>query len=134
VKSFSTFKKGVRPAYAWEPIIFRGGRNPSNGFKHAPPEKGGAQNTPKDFFIESPALKEPITLRKGLTGAKPAAVCKFILDLLNFQEGDEMVDLFVGTGIMGHVVEPELFKTATNTDVPALSNASKLPDEGSLLH
>jgi len=110
VKSFSTFKKGVRPAYAWEPIIFRGGRNPSNGFKHAPPEKGGEQTTPKDFFIESPALKEPITLQKGLTGAKPAAVCKWILDLLNFQEGDELVDLFVGTGIMGHIVEPELFR------------------------
>src|SRR5688500_4295238 len=34
VKSFCAFKKGVRPAYAWEPVIFRGGRNPVNGFKH----------------------------------------------------------------------------------------------------
>ncbi len=117
VKSFSAFKKGVRPAYAWEPIIFRGGRNPTNGFKHAPPEKGGKQNTPKDFFIESPAFKEPITLMKGLTGAKPAAVCRWILDLLNFQEEyDEMVDLFVGTGIMGYEVERRthnLFTTGT---------------------
>src|SRR5690348_14888851 len=28
VKSFCAFKRGVRPAYAWEPVIFRGGRNP----------------------------------------------------------------------------------------------------------
>jgi hypothetical protein len=120
VKSFSTFKKNVRPAYAWEPIIFRGGRNPSNGFVHPAPPKNGEQTTPKDFIIaeESPAIKERITLQKGLTGAKPASVCKWILDLLNFQEGDELVDLFVGTGIMGHVVEPELFKTLEAAQLP----------------
>src|SRR5437773_8181969 len=27
VKPFHAFKRGVRPAYAWEPVIFRGGRN-----------------------------------------------------------------------------------------------------------
>lgn len=96
-KSFCAFKKGVRPAYAWEPVIFRGGRNPSNGFKHAPPEKGGKQNTPKDFIVE------PITLEKGLTGAKPERFCRWVLDLLNVQEGDEVEDLFTGTKIMTHV-------------------------------
>lgn len=94
VKSFCAFKKGVRPAYAWEPIIFRGGRNPKNGFPHAPPEKDGTQNTPKDFILE------PITLQKGLTGAKPEKVCRWILDLLNVQEGDDVTDMFPGTHIM----------------------------------
>lgn len=97
VKSFCAFKKGVRPAYAWEPIIFRGGRNPANGYKHAPPERNGKQNTPKDFIVE------PITLQKGLVGAKPERVCRWILDLLNVQIGDEVADLFPGTGIMGSV-------------------------------
>lgn len=107
VKSFCAFKKGVRPAYAWEPVLFCGGRNPSNGFKHAPPERNGKQNTPKDFLItdiESPAIKEPITLQKGLVGAKPEAVCRWILGLLNVQAGDEVSDLFPGTGVMGRVV------------------------------
>src|ERR1700691_4868191 len=27
-KSFCAFKKGVRPCYAWEPVIFWRGRNP----------------------------------------------------------------------------------------------------------
>ena len=106
-KTFSAFKKGVRPAYAWEPVIWRGGRNPAFGHPHAPPEKGGKQNTPKDFHEEwhpSAGLFSPITLKKGLTGAKPAAVCSWILDLLNVQPGDEVVDLFPGTGIMGEVV------------------------------
>lgn len=95
VKSFCVFKRGVRPAYAWEPVIFWRGRNPNAGHPHAPPEKGGRQNTPKDFVIE------PITLRKGLIGAKPAKVCAWILDLLNHQPGDICDDLFPGTGSMG---------------------------------
>lgn len=99
VKSFCAFKRGVRPAYAWEPVFFRGGRNPRNGFKHSPPEKNGKQTTPKDFIVC------PITLQKGLIGAKPEKVCRWILELLNFQPGDEMHDLFPGTGVMGHVVQ-----------------------------
>lgn len=94
-KSFVAFKRGVRPAYAWEPVIFYGGRNPGYGHPHPPPVRGGAQTTPKDFIVE------PIMLRKGLTGAKPPNFCKWVLQLLNVQPGDELVDLFPGTGIMG---------------------------------
>ena len=97
-KSFCAFKKGVRPAYAWEPVIFWHGRNPNAGHPHPPPPKGGKQTTPKDFIVE------PITLRKGLTGAKPAKVCDWILDLLGFRPGDECADLFPGTGAMGAAV------------------------------
>jgi hypothetical protein len=93
VKSFCAFKRGVRPCYAWEPVLFFGGRNPP-AYRHPPPEKGGKQTTPKDFHMA------PITLKKGLTGAKPASVCDWILDLLGYLPGDEMVDLFPGTGIM----------------------------------
>lgn len=91
VKPFCAFKKGVRPCYGWEPVIFRGGRNVNPPV----PEKGGKQITPKDFIAES------ITLRKGLVGAKPVAVCRWILALLNVQFGDQVIDLFPGTGIMG---------------------------------
>lgn len=94
VKPFCAFKKGVRPAYAWEPVIWRGGRNPQWGFKHSPPPKGGKQTTPKDFIAEN------ITLKKGLTGAKPENFCRWVLDLWNAQPGDEIVDLYPGTGIM----------------------------------
>lgn len=94
VKTFSTFKRGVRPAYAWEPVVFVGGRNPPR-HAHCPPRRGGRQTTPKDF------VAEPITLRRGLTGAKPARVCDWILDLLGVRVGDDVVDLFPGTGAMG---------------------------------
>jgi hypothetical protein len=68
-----------------------------SGHRAAIPEKNGKQTTPKDFHIA------PITLKKGLVGAKPESVCRWILDLLNVQPGDEVVDLFPGTGIMGRV-------------------------------
>lgn len=105
VKTFGAFKRGVRPAYMWEPVIFWRGRNPNAGHPHAPPEKNGKQTTPKDFArIEmGTVLAEPITLKKGFTGAKPDAFCEWVLDLLNVQPGDEVVDLFPGTGIMGEV-------------------------------
>ena len=92
-KSFCAFKRGVRPAYAWEPVIYRGGRNRNA----AVPEKNGKQVTPKDFIVC------PITLKTGLVGAKPELVCAWILSLLNVLVGDEVVDLFPGTGAMTRV-------------------------------
>jgi hypothetical protein len=97
VKPFHAFKKGVRPAYAWEPVLFRGGRN----HKPPAPPKGGKAITPRDWVSAN------MTLRKGLPGAKPPEFCRWVLDLLGYQAGDELVDVFPGTGIMGVVAEPE---------------------------
>jgi hypothetical protein len=91
VKPFHIFKKGVRPAYAWEPVIYAGGRN----VKHPPPLKGGKATTPRDWVSAN------ITLRKGLTGAKPEPFCLWLFDLLNLRPGDTFVDLFPGSGSVG---------------------------------
>lgn len=109
VKPFCAFKRGVRPCYAWEPLLFRGGRNS----KPAVPPKGGKQVTPKDYLPEGEHypdssddfIAESITLKKGLTGAKPEKFCRWVLDLLNVQPGDEVHDLFPGTGIMTRVID-----------------------------
>jgi hypothetical protein len=83
VKPFAVFKPNVNPAYAWEPVIFRGGR------------RGGRErDTVRDW------LSCNITLRKGLVGAKPPDFCRWVLDLLGYEDGDEVVDLFPGTGVM----------------------------------
>ena len=39
--------------------------------------------------------------RRGLPGAKPSRFNRWIADLLGVGDGDEMVDLFPGTGGMG---------------------------------
>jgi len=96
-KSFCAFKRNVRPVYAWEPVIFFGGRNPMNGYRAIIPKRNGKQSTPKDFIVE------PMTLRKGLVGVKPERVCRWILELLNVQPGDTVADLYPGTGIMGRI-------------------------------
>lgn len=98
VKPFHALKRGVRPSYGWEPVIFRGGRNRN----HPPPLKGGKATTPRDFVSAN------ITLRKGLTGAKPPAFCDWILDLLNYQPGDELDDLFPGTESMAVAITARL--------------------------
>lgn len=90
VKPFHMFHGRTRPAYAWEPVVYVGGRNSG----HVPPAKGGKANTPRDWVSAN------MTLRKGLTGAKPEAFCLWILALLNYQPGDELVDVFPGSNAM----------------------------------
>jgi len=85
VKPFAAFKRNVRIAYTWEPVIFRGGRVSS---------KDGAP-------VGRDHLSQGITLRRGLTGAKPPQFCRWVADLLGYIEGDTLEDLFPGTGIMG---------------------------------
>lgn len=86
VKPFAVFKPNVNPAYAWEPVIVRGGR------------KGDRERaTVRDW------VSAVITLKKGLVGAKPPEFCRWILDVLGYEEGDELDDLFPGTGIMDRV-------------------------------
>lgn len=84
VKPFASFKPGVGVAYAWEPIIVWGGRRRTR-----------EQLTVRDWVAEN------ITLKRGFTGAKPTAVVRWLLDVLNAQEGDDVVDLFPGSGAVG---------------------------------
>lgn len=86
VKPFASFKKNVTRAWTWEPILLWGGR-----------QIPITQNTMRDW-IEAPAIAENITLQRGFTGAKPAAVCRWIFDWLNMEATDEFVDLFPGSG------------------------------------
>lgn len=88
VKPFAAFKVNVNPAYAWEPVVFRGGRRGDR-----------TRDTVRDRFSKE------ITLKRGLTGAKPEAFCRWVLELLGYVTGDEVDDLFPGTGIMGRVVD-----------------------------
>jgi len=84
VKPFAIFKPNVNPAYAWEPVIWRGGRKFTR-----------ADDTVRDWVSAN------ITLKRGLTGAKPRDFCKWVIGLMNAQPGDSFVDLFPGTGAFG---------------------------------
>lgn len=88
VKPFAAFKRNVRIAYTWEPVLFVPGRDRS---------KDGAP-------VGRDHLAQGITMRKGFTGAKPERFCTWVLDLMGYVEGDEVDDLFPGTGVMGQVL------------------------------
>ena len=87
VKPFASFKPGVNPAYAWEPVIFRGGR-----------KRERVEDTVRDWVSAN------ITLQKGLAGAKPLEFCLWILDLLGYEHGDEVSDVFPGTHSMAQAM------------------------------
>jgi hypothetical protein len=84
VKSFAAFKVNVNPAYTWEPVVFRTVRRNDR-----------ARLTVKDHLACS------IALRRGLTGAKPDQFNRWVLDLLGWNPGDRVDDLFPGTGGLG---------------------------------
>lgn len=97
VKTFHIYRPNVNPSYGWEPVIFKGGR-----------KRTRFEPTVRDFHAER------ITMKKGLTGAKPPGFNAWVLSLLNARPGDQVDDLFPGTGGMAvaiaGLVEPVLTK------------------------
>jgi hypothetical protein len=87
-KPFAAFKRNVRIAYTWEPVLFSPGRDSS---------KLGAP-------VGRDHIAKPITMKKGFTGTKPPDVCRWVLDLLGYVEGDQVTDLFPGLGVMSEVL------------------------------
>lgn len=80
VKPFAAFKRNVRVAYTWEPVIVKeADRLP------------GATPT-RDHVAEC------ITMQRGLTGAKPEGFCFWLFEAMGLRRGDELHDLFPGSG------------------------------------
>lgn len=81
VKPFCVFKPNVNPAYAWEPVIFKGAR-----------KRGRTEPTVRDW------VQANIILKRGLCGAKPEAFSMWLFNLLGLLPTDDFQDLFIGTG------------------------------------
>lgn len=109
VKPFASFKPGVGVAYAWEPIIVCGGRRRTKD-----------QPTVRDWIAEN------ITLKRGFTGAKPRKVVLWLMEVLNVQPGDEVVDLFPGSGAVQAALD-EFFKTPSNHEFFGATQAAGAP-------
>lgn len=85
VKPFAAFKRNVSVAYAWEPVIVKAVRKP----------------VVRGRLVMRDWISESITLKKGLVGAKPPAVCQWAFEMLGLEAGDDLVDLYPGTGAVG---------------------------------
>lgn len=85
-KGFAAFKRNVSVAYAWEPVIIKAARKPVVS----------KRLVMRDWIDTD--IQRSITLKRGLTGAKPEAVCHWAFELLGARPDDELADLFPGTG------------------------------------
>ncbi len=90
VKPFAAFKRNVPVAYAWEPVLVKPVRKPT---------VAGATGTMRDW------ISEPMTMQRGLTGAKPERVCWWLFDVLGLEAEDELDDLYPGTGAVSRAWE-----------------------------
>src|SRR5262249_23937734 len=82
VKGFASFKPDVPVAYAYEPVIIKAARQP----------------TVSGRIVMRDWIECPITLQRGLVGAKPEKVCHWAFELLGAIPGDDLYDLFPGSG------------------------------------
>lgn len=82
VKGFAAFKRNVSVAYAWEPVFVKAARKPVVSKR----------------IVMRDWIECPITLRRGLVGAKPEKVCHWAFEMVGARPEDDMVDLFPGTG------------------------------------
>jgi hypothetical protein len=84
VKGWCSWKPNNYPAYAWEPVLLYGGRKPASGDK--------TWDTARDWMMCNVATNMPVK------GAKPRAFCEWVFSLLGLLPGDDLVDLFPGSG------------------------------------
>lgn len=89
--------------YAWEPVIWHGGRTIKN------------RNPMVRDWLRS------VTARTGLKGAKPREFNRWVLELLGFQPGDEIDDLFPGTGSMQQAINQDVLPFWRPTTAPVES-------------
>lgn len=95
LKPFVPAYKGIRPVYSWEPVILVGGRAPQSDL------------IVKDSLVLGPQMGLRPRQTTGTLGAKPRAFCEWVLAALGYQNGDELVDLFPGSGVMSALAAQE---------------------------
>jgi len=96
-KTFHQIRVNCAIQYSWEPVIWRGGR----------------KDTPVKPMIRD-WHSGVIAMKKGLYGAKPMHFNNYILDLLQYKSGDELVDVFPGTGGMSEAIK--IYESRINFD------------------
>lgn len=79
--------KHYRPLSAWEPVVYFGGRARLTS-------PGSERRLDALIHRARPRLTDP----RRVVGAKPATFCYWLFDLLGALPGDELVDLFPGSG------------------------------------
>lgn len=90
IKPFGAYKRNIRVAYVWEPVIVRCARRLE-----------GTHPT-RDFILaedeDSEVFAESIAMRKGLSGVKPERLCFWLFNVMGLRPSDTLDDIFRGSG------------------------------------
>ena len=86
-KTMFNIRNNVTVNYSWEPVLLYGGRKEQN----------------RRPFVKDTCVG-PRAMKQGLRGSKPGYFNDWVLDLLNYQPGDQLDDLFPGTGGMSAAI------------------------------
>lgn len=98
-KPYAWVKKNTHPTYAWEPVLLCGGR-----------KWGDGRVTWAYDCLHAGRVEQ------GFTGAKPEAFCRWLFRCFNAQPGDQLDDLFPGTGAVGRVWARYVAELARNQE------------------
>lgn len=79
-------RPGIFPVYSWEPVVFSGGRKTSKG-----------ELWERDSLVENSVTRSQFN---PLIGTKPTRFCRWVANMLGYQDGDHLEDLFPGSGVM----------------------------------
>ena len=83
VKGWASWKSGISPAFAWEPVLIYGQR------------PVGDESKVRDWLA-----CHPVTGAEFI-GAKPEPVVRWVFDALGLEHDDELDDLYPGSGAVG---------------------------------
>ena len=86
VKPWAVWKPGMSVAFAWEPVLWRGGR------------KRTKQETTARDWVSANAVMRRANDPNQTKGTKPDAFCRWVFSLWNAKPCDTLDDLFPGSG------------------------------------
>lgn len=91
-KPFAAFKPGVPVAYTWEPALVVPARTPIVSGRIVMRD-----HLEEPEFVND-AVREPMAMRRGLSGVKPDRVCRWAFEMMGAEPTDVLVDMFPGSG------------------------------------
>ncbi len=86
-KTMGAVIKGVSPQWMWEPVLMVPARK----------QRPNGRLTPRDWLATFPGI--------GFKGAKPEGFTTWLLDCLGAEPGDEIDDLFYGSGAVTNAID-----------------------------
>lgn len=114
--------RSARPLNAWEPVIYAGGRALDPDASPGSPRRLDTLQ-----YVARPRTTDPARV----IGAKPAAFCRWLFDLLGAQPGDQLDDLYPGSGGVARAWSTYTSPLATGRVAPASSTRRRSPADAS---